>query len=108
MFKDKGTQVCTKGQQNPKFTPHQYLDKYVFSDLHEVFFYEFLHLLHEWLLRLKENHPMKHIRQRNSSLHKRTTKTLNLHHANISTNICLTTCMEYFSVNFYIFCRSGY
>jgi hypothetical protein len=34
----------------------------VFSDLDEVFFCEFPHLLHEWLLRLKENHPMNQIR----------------------------------------------
>jgi hypothetical protein len=51
-----------KDNKNPKFTPHKYLDKYVFSDLHEVFFCEFPHLLQEWLLRLKENHPMNQIR----------------------------------------------
>jgi hypothetical protein len=31
--------------RNPKFTPCKYLDKYVFRDLNEVFFYEFPHLL---------------------------------------------------------------
>jgi hypothetical protein len=30
----------------------------VFSKLHEVFFCEFMRLLQEWLLRLKENHTM--------------------------------------------------
>ena len=52
-----------KDNKNPKYTPHKYIEKYVFSDLHEVFFCEFPHLLQEWLLRLKENHPMNHIRQ---------------------------------------------
>jgi hypothetical protein len=35
----------------------------VFSNLHEVFFYDFLHLLEEWLLSLKENYPMNRIKQ---------------------------------------------
>jgi hypothetical protein len=35
----------------------------MFSDLHEVFFCDFPHLLQEWLLRLKENHPTNRIRQ---------------------------------------------
>jgi hypothetical protein len=35
----------------------------VFSELHEAFFCDFLHLLQEWLLRLKDNHPTNRIRQ---------------------------------------------
>jgi hypothetical protein len=35
----------------------------MFNDLHEAFFCDFLHLLHERLLRLKENHSTNHIRQ---------------------------------------------
>jgi hypothetical protein len=35
----------------------------VFSDLREIFFCDFLHLLQEWLLRLKDNHPTNQIRQ---------------------------------------------
>jgi hypothetical protein len=35
----------------------------LFSDLHEVFFCDFLHLLQEWLLRLKDNHPKNRIKQ---------------------------------------------
>jgi hypothetical protein len=35
----------------------------VFSDLHEVFLCDFLHLLQEWFLILKDNHPKNKIRQ---------------------------------------------
>jgi hypothetical protein len=35
----------------------------VFTDLHEVFFCEFPHLLQEWILRLKDNHATNQIRQ---------------------------------------------
>jgi hypothetical protein len=34
-----------KDNKNPKLTPCKYLEKYVFSDLHEVFFHDFSHLL---------------------------------------------------------------
>jgi hypothetical protein len=52
-----------KDNKNPKLTPQKYLDKYVFSELHEVFFCDFPHVLQEWLLMLKENHSMNQIRQ---------------------------------------------
>jgi hypothetical protein len=39
------------------------MDKYVFNDLHEVFLYDFPHVLQEWILRLKHNHPTNRIRQ---------------------------------------------
>jgi hypothetical protein len=45
-----------KDKRNPKLALHKYMDKYVFSDLHEVFFYDFPHFLQEWLLSLKYNH----------------------------------------------------
>jgi hypothetical protein len=35
----------------------------VFSDLHEVFFCDFLHFLQQWLLSLKDNHLTNRIRQ---------------------------------------------
>jgi hypothetical protein len=38
-------------------------NKYVFIDLHEIFFHDFPHLLQEWILRLMDNHPMNRIRQ---------------------------------------------
>jgi hypothetical protein len=52
-----------KDNKNPRVTPHKYLEKYVFTDLDEVFFYDFPHLLHEWILRLKDNHAKNWIRQ---------------------------------------------
>jgi hypothetical protein len=35
----------------------------VFTNLHEVFFYDFPHLLQEWILILKDNHAMNQIQQ---------------------------------------------
>jgi hypothetical protein len=34
-----------KDNNKPKFIVHKYIDKYMFSDLHEVFFHDFSHLL---------------------------------------------------------------
>jgi hypothetical protein len=34
-----------KDNKNPKLTPCKYLDKYMFSDLHEAFLCDFSHLL---------------------------------------------------------------
>jgi hypothetical protein len=62
-LKTKELEFAQKDNKNPKLTPCKYLDKYMFSDLHAVFFCDFLHLLHEWLLRLKDNHPITRIRQ---------------------------------------------
>jgi hypothetical protein len=61
-LRTKELEFAQTDKKNPKYTPHKYLDKYVFRDLHEVFFCEFMNLLQEWLLRLKENHPTNHIR----------------------------------------------
>jgi len=35
----------------------------MFSNLHEVFFCDFPHVLQEWILRLKHNHPTNRIIQ---------------------------------------------
>jgi hypothetical protein len=51
-LRTKELEFVQQDNRNPKYTPHKYLDKCVFSDLHEVFFSEFLHQLQEWLLRL--------------------------------------------------------
>jgi hypothetical protein len=61
-LRTKELKFVQKDNINPKFTPCQYLDKYVFSDLHEVFLCEFMHLLQEWLFGLKYNHPTNQIR----------------------------------------------
>jgi DNA-directed RNA polymerase len=52
-LKTKELEFVYKDNKKPKITPCKYLDKYVFSDLHEVFFCDFSHVLQEWLLRLK-------------------------------------------------------
>jgi hypothetical protein len=57
-LKKKELEFAQKDNRNLNLTPRKYLDKYVFSDLHEVFFCNSLHVLQEWLLRLKYNHPM--------------------------------------------------
>jgi hypothetical protein len=62
-LKRKELEFAHKDNRNPKITSHKYLEKYVFSDLHEVFFCDLPCLLQEWLLRLKENHPTNRIRQ---------------------------------------------
>jgi hypothetical protein len=58
-LKPKELEFLQKDNRNPKVTPHKYLEKYVFTNLHEVFFCDFPHLLQEWILRLKDNHTMK-------------------------------------------------
>jgi hypothetical protein len=41
-LKTKEMEFAQKDNRNLKLTPHKYLDKYVFNDLHEVFFCDFL------------------------------------------------------------------
>jgi hypothetical protein len=53
MVEKKELEFVQKDNKNPKLTSCKYLDKYMFSDLHEVFFCDFPHVLQEWLLRLK-------------------------------------------------------
>jgi hypothetical protein len=62
-LKTKELEFVQKDNRNLKLTPRKYLDKYVFNDLHEVFFCDFPHVLQEWILRLKDNHPTNQIRQ---------------------------------------------
>jgi hypothetical protein len=44
-MKTKELEFSHKDNIKPKLTSRKYLDKYVFSYLHEVFFYDFPHLL---------------------------------------------------------------
>jgi hypothetical protein len=62
-LKTKELDFAQKDNKNLKLTPHKYLDKYVFIDLHEVFLFDFPHILHEWIKILKENHPTNRIRE---------------------------------------------
>ena len=61
-LKTKELEFAQKGHRNLTLTPHKYLYKYVFSNLHEVFFYDFPYVLQEWILRLRDNHPTNWIR----------------------------------------------
>jgi hypothetical protein len=62
-LKTKELEFTHKYNRNLKLTLCKYLDKYVFSDLHETFFCYFPHVLQEWISRLKRNHPTNRIRQ---------------------------------------------
>jgi hypothetical protein len=62
-LKTKELDFMQKDNRNLKLTLRKYLDKYVFNDFHEVFFYDFSHVLHKWILRLKDNHDKNQIRQ---------------------------------------------
>jgi hypothetical protein len=60
-LRTKEMEFAHNDNRNPRITPHRYLDKYVFTNLHKIFFYDFSHLLQEWILRLTDNHPMNRI-----------------------------------------------
>jgi hypothetical protein len=62
-LKTKELEFAQKDIINPKVTPRKYLDKYIFSDLHEVFFCDLPHILKEWIKILKETHPTNQIRK---------------------------------------------
>jgi hypothetical protein len=49
----KELEFAHKDNKNPKLTPCKYMDKYIFNDLHEVFFCDFPHVLWEWIQILK-------------------------------------------------------
>jgi hypothetical protein len=53
-LKTRELDFAQKDNKNTNITPCKYLDRYVFRDLHEVFFYDFPHVLQEWILRLKD------------------------------------------------------
>jgi hypothetical protein len=55
-LKPKDLEFAQQDNRNPRVTSCKYLEKYVFTDLHEVFFCDFPQLLQEWILRLKYNH----------------------------------------------------
>jgi hypothetical protein len=44
-LKTKEIEFVQQDNINPRVTPRKYLEKYVFTDLHEVFFCDFPHLL---------------------------------------------------------------
>jgi signal recognition particle subunit SEC65 len=60
-LRTKELEFIQKDNKNPRITPQKYLEKYVFTDLHKVFFCDFPHLLQEWIQRLKDNHATNYI-----------------------------------------------
>jgi len=60
-LRSKELEFAQKDNINPIITPPKYLEKYMFTNLHEVFFCDFPHILQEWILRLKDNHTMNWI-----------------------------------------------
>jgi hypothetical protein len=62
-LRTKELEFAQKDNRNPRITPRKYLDKYVFTDLHEVLFCDFSHLLQEWMLKLKDNNATNWIRK---------------------------------------------
>ena len=41
-----------KESEGPQLSPENWVDEYIYSDIHEIFFVEFPIILHEWLSRL--------------------------------------------------------
>jgi hypothetical protein len=62
-LKTKELEFAQKDNRNPRVTLRKYLEKNVFTDLHEVFFCDFPHLLQEWILRMKDTHAKNWIGQ---------------------------------------------
>jgi hypothetical protein len=58
----KQLEFTQKDNKSFRYTPRQYLQSYVFTDLHEAYFGYFPKLLKEWLLRLKDTHLTNQIR----------------------------------------------
>jgi hypothetical protein len=46
-LKTKEMDFAQKDNRNPKLALRKYLDNYIFTDLHELFFYDLLHVLQE-------------------------------------------------------------
>jgi hypothetical protein len=48
--------ISHKYNRIPRFNPRQYLERYVFNEIHESFFSDFTTLLQEWITQLKYTH----------------------------------------------------
>jgi hypothetical protein len=51
-----------KDNRSPKFKPRQYLERYVFKEIHESFFSEFPMPFQEWITQLKHTHLTNRVR----------------------------------------------
>jgi hypothetical protein len=55
-------QFSHKDNTSPRFKPRQYLERYIFSEIHESFFSEFPTLFQEWIAWLKYSHLKNRVR----------------------------------------------
>jgi hypothetical protein len=46
--------------KNPQINTEKWLQRYVFTDLHEIFFIDFMNILVEWIERLVEQNEIFH------------------------------------------------
>jgi hypothetical protein len=53
--------ISHKYNRIPRFNPRQYLERYVFNEIHESFFSDFTTLLQEWITKLKYTHLMNRV-----------------------------------------------
>ena len=51
-FDKKAREFAEGENQNPRLTTEDWLGRYIYSDIHEIFFVEFLIALYEWLAQL--------------------------------------------------------
>lgn len=56
----KEREFVKKESRNPRLSAKDWLQRYIFTNLHEVFFASFPTELHAWLLRLAENKTSTH------------------------------------------------
>ena len=51
----KEREFAEQENKNPRLSIEEWLQRYIFTDLHEIFFATFPIELHEWISRLAEN-----------------------------------------------------
>jgi hypothetical protein len=55
MDRKEGTRIFLKENRNPQMNDKKWMQRYVYTEMHEIFFGEFMIILTEWLERLVEN-----------------------------------------------------
>ena len=54
-MESKEREFAKRENRNPRLSIEEWLQRYIFTDLHEIFFATFPIALHEWISRLAEN-----------------------------------------------------
>ena len=54
-MESKEREFVEQENRNPRLSIEEWLQRYIFTDLHEIFFATFPIVLHEWLSRLADN-----------------------------------------------------